>query len=71
MKLRLHNVSDFITSKFAPPTFLQRIYTTILSPAKDEEDFIYLFIYLLLVYLARISVSQTTHRQQLTNIDMK
>ena len=45
MKLRLHNVSDFITSKFAPPTFLQRIYTTILSPAKDEEDFIYLFIY--------------------------
>jgi len=44
MKLRLHNVSDFITNKFAPPTFLRRSFNTIVSPAKDEEDFIYLFI---------------------------
>jgi len=45
MKLTLHNASDFITSKFAPSTFLRRSYSTIVSSTKDEEDFIYLFIY--------------------------
>jgi hypothetical protein len=49
MKLRLLNVSDFITIKCAPPTFLRRSYSTIVSPAKDKEDFIYLFIYLLVL----------------------
>jgi len=45
MKIRLHNVSEFITSKCAPPTFLQRSYSTVVSPVKDEEYFICLFIY--------------------------
>jgi hypothetical protein len=61
MKLRLHNVCDFITSKCASPTFLRRSYSTIVSPAKDKEDFIYVFI--ILICLAGISVSQTIHRQ--------
>jgi len=45
VKLRLHNESDFMTSKFATPTFLRRSYRANVSTAKDKEDFIYLFVY--------------------------
>jgi len=44
LKLRPHNVSDFMTCKFATPTFLRRSYRTNVSTAKDAEGFIYLFI---------------------------
>ena len=45
VKLRLHNVSDFMTSKFATPTFLRRSYRTNVSTTKDGEVFIYLVVY--------------------------